>query len=217
MTEPNAPLDEQRLHAYLDGELSSADRAEVDQLLARDAHARAYVDGLRLLGRAVVASSDDEAARVPEARFEQIWDEIERTLDRDLRLQKAPAAAPSLWERLRGVFRPLLVPTVAVASVAAVAVVVVGALGDGAPTANNEPVVASKPLPSEPVPEDRTLAAVHEEPSVELPEHTGGPAHIKRIEWSGKAGRISEIEGKRTTTTVIWISDDEPGPSERPL
>jgi hypothetical protein len=223
MTEQNAPLDEQRLHAYLDGELSPADRAEVDQLLARDAHARAYVDGLRLLGRAVVASSDDEAARVPEARFEQIWDEIERTLDRDLRLQKAPAAAPSVWERLRGVLRPLLVPTVAVAGVAAVAVVVVSSLDSrpsgpgGAPTANNEPVVASKQLPPEAVPEDRPLAAVHDEPSVELPEHTGGPAHIKRIEWSGKAGRISEIEGKRTTTTVIWISDDEPGPSERPL
>jgi len=217
MTEQNAPLDEQRLHAYLDGELSPADRAEVDQLLARDAHARAYVDGLRLIGRAVVASSDDEAARVPEARFEQIWDEIERTLDRDLRLQKAPAAAPSLWERLRGVLRPLLVPTVAVAGVAAVAVVVVSSLGDSTPTANNEPVVASKPLPPEAVPEDRPLAAVHDEPSVELPEHTGGPAHIKRIEWSGKAGRISEIEGKRATTTVIWISDDEPGPSERPL
>ena len=108
-------------------------------------------------------------------------------------------------------------PTVAVAGVAAVAVVVVSSLEGGNPTANNEPVVASKPLPPEAVPEDRPLAAVHDEPSVELPEHTGGPAHIKRIEWSGKSGRISEIEGKRATTTVIWISDDEPGPSERPL
>jgi anti-sigma factor RsiW len=216
MTEQNAPLDEPRLHAYLDGELSPADRAEVDQLLARDAHARAYVDGLRLVGRAIVASSDDEAARVPEARFEQIWDEIERTLDRDLRLQKAPAAAPSLWERLRGVLRPLLVPTVAVAGVAAVAVVVVSSLGD-TPTANNEPVVASKPLSPEAVPEDRPAAAVNDELAVELPAPNGGPAHIKRIEWSGKSGRISEIEGKRATTTVIWISDDEPGPSERPL
>lgn len=219
MTEPNAPLDEQRLHAFLDGELSPADRAEVEQLLARDARARAYVDGLRLISRAVVASSDDEAARVPEARFEQIWDEIERTLDRDQRLQKAPAAAPSLWERLRGALRPLLVPTVAVAGVAAVAVVVVSSLdpGGGTPTANNEPVVASKSQAPEAVPEDRPLAAVRDEPAVELPEHTGGPAHIKRIEWSGKAGRISEIEGKRATTTVIWISDEEPGPSERPL
>lgn len=215
MTEPNAPLDEQRLHAFLDGELSPADRAEVEQLLARDARARAYVDGLRLMSRAVVASSDDEAARVPEARFEQIWDEIERTLDRDQRLQKAPAAAPSLWERLRGALRPLLVPTVAVAGVAAVAVVVSSL--DGTPTANNEPVVASKPLAPEAVPEDRPLAAVRDEPAVELPEYTGGPAHIKRIEWSGKSGRISEIEGKRATTTVIWISDEEPGPSERPL
>jgi anti-sigma factor RsiW len=216
MTEPNAPLDEQRLHAFLDGELSPADRAEVEQLLARDAHARAYVDGLRLMSRAIVASSDDEAARVPEARFEQIWDEIERTLDRDLRLQKAPAAAPTLWERLRGVLRPLLVPTVAVAGVAAAAVVVWGSLGEVAPPANNEPVVASKTLPPEPVPADRSTAPAVDE-AVELPEHTGGPAHIQRIQWSGKAGRISEIEGKRATTTVIWISDDEPGPSERPL
>lgn len=216
MTEPTAPLDQQRLHAFLDGELSSADRAEVEQLLARDAQARAYVDGLRLMSRAIVASADDEAARVPEARFEQIWDEIERTLDRDLRLQKAPAAAPSLWERLRGVMRPLLAPAVAVAGVAAVAFVVWGSLGDVESTANNEPAVASKTLPPEPVPADRPILAP-DEPSVELPAPNGGPAHIKRIEWSGKSGRISEIEGKRATTTVIWISDDEPGPSERPL
>ena len=50
-----------------------------------------------------------------------------------------------------------------------------------------------------------------------LPEPGGGPALIQRIQWSGKSGRISEIEGKRSTTTVIWISDDDEKSSERSL
>lgn len=218
MTELTA-TQEQRLHAYLDGELSAAERAEVEQLLARDAKARAYVDGLRLLQGAFVAGLEAEAAKVPEARFEQIWDEIDRALDRDLRQQKAPTPPPSLWARLGAALRPRLVPLAAAAGVAAVALVMWGSLGQGPAPANNGPMVASNPEPAQPVLADTSIPAATpaDEPALELPEPNGGPAQIKRIEWSGKAGRISEIEGKRTTTTVIWISDEAPGSSERSL
>lgn len=219
MTEPTVTL-EQRLHAFLDGELSAPERAEIEQILARDAQARAYLDGLRLLQRAVVAGLEAEADRVPEARFEQIWDEIDRTLDRDLRLQKAPEPPPSLWARIGAALRPRFVPLAAAAGVAAVALVTWSSLGTAPAPTNNEPLVASNPAPVKPVLEDTPIAVAVpvEEPPLELPAPNGGPAQIKRIEWSGKAGRISEIEGKRNTTTVIWISDDETsGSSERSL
>lgn len=218
MTDPTANL-EQRLHAFLDGELSASERAEVEQILARDANSRAQLDGLRLLQRAVVAGLQAEADKVPEARFEQIWDEIDRELDRDPRLQKAPTAPLSIWARIGAVLRPRIVPLATAAGVAAVALVTWGALRDGPAPANNEPRVASNPEVHQPVSSDTPVPVVApaDEPMPEFPAPNGGPAQIKRIEWSGKAGRISEIEGKRTTTTVIWISDDDPGSSERSL
>ncbi len=43
-------------------------------------------------------------------------------------------------------------------------------------------------------------------------------AEIERIEFGGASGRISQIEGVRGTTTVIWIDEgDEPTVSERDL
>lgn len=222
MTKPIATPDERRLHAFLDGELTPAERAEVEQWLARDAHARAHLDGLRLLQRAITGGFEAEADKVPEARFEQIWDEIDRTIERDQRLQRAADTTPSLWARLRSVFRPVFVPVGAAAGVAALAVAVWSGASGPADGTNNAAVVASKPAPVvAPVLTDTPVvadAAKPKEPEVVLPEPNGGPAHIERIEWSGRSGRISEIEGKRATTTVIWISDDDDSSgSERSL
>jgi anti-sigma factor RsiW len=214
MTEPT--FDPQQLHAYLDGELTQAERVEVERVLARDPEASAYLAGLQSLQGALVAGLEAEAAKVPEARFEQIWDEIERTLDRDLRLQKAPAPAPSFWARFRGVLRPLFVPAVSVAAVAGLVVVVWGGRDVGDAPTNTAPIVASNPAPEQPVLPDSPGPAV-EETEIVLPAPNGGPAHIQRIDWGVKSGRISEIEGKRATTTVIWISDDDSSSSERSL
>lgn len=205
MTKPN--FDEQRLHAFFDGELSPQERAEVEQTLARDPAARAYVDGLRLLQGAVGAGFEAEAAKVPEARFEQIWDEIERTLARESVREGARA---SWWTRLRGALRPALWTGAAVGAAAAVALLV---RGPAEAPSSPDPVVAAKQAADEPVLSD----SPRPEPEVVLPEPGGGPALIQRIQWSGKSGRISEIEGKRSTTTVIWISDDDEKSSERSL
>lgn len=203
----NAPnFDPQQLHAYHDGELTPEERALVERTLAQDPQASAYLAGLKSLHSAIVAGFEADAARVPEARFEQVWDEIERALDNDARPQKAPPELPSVWARLRGVLRPLFVPAVSVGAVAAVALVVW--FGSGEAPTNTGTVVASNPAANRPVLPDISAPPV-DEPEVVLPAPDGGPAHIQRIEWGVKSGRISEIEGKRTTTTVIWISDDD--------
>lgn len=205
---------EEQLSAYIDGELSPAERAEVDQWLARDAQARALVAEFGVLRGAVTAGLEAEAAKVPEARFEQIWDEIDRALDRETAAHPSTQPAPSLWSRMLGVLRPVWVP---VAATAAVAAVVVGVLGSGAITRTSgpadRPVVATNEVAPAPVLAD-SKAVVDVEPVVPAPAL--GEAEIERIEFGGKAGRIGTIEAKRGTTTVIWISEDEP-PAGRSL
>ncbi|MBL9102227.1 MAG: zf-HC2 domain-containing protein [Myxococcales bacterium] len=205
---------EEQLSAYIDGELAPAERAEVDRWLAQDARARALVAELTLLRGAVEASLDAEAAKVPEARFEQIWDEIDRALDRETAAHPQAAPTPSLWARVLAVLRPVWVP---VAATAAVAAVVVGIVSSGAITRTSGPtaVVASNDGASAPVPADSPAATPAELEPV-FPAPALREADIERIEFGGKAGRIGTIEGTKGTTTVIWISEDEP-PAGRSL
>lgn len=204
---------EEQLSAYIDGELGPEERAEVEQWLARDAQARALVAEFGVLRGAVTAGLDAEAAKVPEARFEQLWDEIDRALDRETAAHASTPPAPSLWARMLGVLRPVWVPVAATAGVAAV---VVGIVGSGAINRTegpgSAPVVASNDVVAAPVLADSR--PVDEAPVVPAPAL--GEAEIERIEFGGKAGRIGTIEAKRGTTTVIWISEDEP-PAGRSL
>lgn len=205
---------EEQLSAYIDGELGPEERAEVDQWLARDPQARALVAEFGLLRGAVTAGFEAEAAKVPEARFEQIWDEIDRALDRETAAHPTTQPTPSLWSRMLGVLRPVWVP---VAATAAVAAVVVGIVGSGAITRTDGPVtqpaLASNEVAPAPVLAD-SKPVVEVDPVVPAPAL--GEAEIERIEFGSKAGRIGTIEGKRGTTTVIWISEDEP-PAGRSL
>lgn len=202
---------EEQLSAYFDGELDPAERAEVEQWLARDVAGRATLAELGVMRDAITVSLDAEAAKVPAARFEQIWDEIDRALDRETAAHQPAAAVPSLWTRMLGVLRPAWLPVAAVAGVAAVAIVFVSG---GAVTPTNSPeVAASKPTPTIPAP---ALAAVPEAEAV-FPAPDMHEAEIERIEFGGKNGRIGTIEGKRGTTTVIWVSDEDAAPGQRSL
>jgi hypothetical protein len=51
-----------------------------------------------------------------------------------------------------------------------------------------------------------------------FPQPEPGEAKIRRIEFGGQTGTISQVEGARGTTTVIWVTEDEgPADSERSL
>jgi len=220
MTRFSSPIPEEKLSAYFDGELEPAERQEVEQWLTRDAASHATLTELGMMRQAIDASLAAEAAKVPQARFEQIWDEIDRTLDRETAAHMPTVAAPSLWARMFGVLRPAWVPVAAVGGVAAVLIVVVSS---GAVTpANTDAVVASKPAlttPSAPVAlvDTNPALAVAPDPESSFPAPDMHEAEIERIEFGGKNGRIGTIEGKRGTTTVIWVSDEDVGPGQRSL
>jgi len=116
----------------------------------------------------------------------------------------------------------------------AAAVVAVFVLRGGDPEVNNReglasvtqdaetPAPAEEPGPETPtmppketkIAEAQTPTEVDAEP---FPAPESNEAEIRRIEFGGKSGRISTIEGAKGTTTVIWISEEEPIDSERPL
>lgn len=221
VTRLSSSIPEEKLSAYFDGELEPAERHEVEQWLARDAAGQATLAELGVMRQAIDASLAAEAARVPQARFEQIWDEIDRTLDRETAAHMPAVAVPSLWTRMLSVLRPAWAPVAAVAGVAAVLIVVVSS---GAVTsANTDEMAASKPAPVAPVTPELApvitspALAVAPEPEQNFPTPDMHEAEIERIEFGGKNGRIGTIEGKRGTTTVIWVSDEDTGPGQRSL
>lgn len=209
---------ERQIHAHFDDELSAAERAELEILLARDPELRASQTELRLLREVVVTSLEAEGAAIPEARFEQIWDEVERTIDRDARLQRAADTNVSIWSRLAAFMRPLWAPAVATAAVAAAVLIYVES-GDG--DANKPAQVASKDPPASPVATAPAPTAKGQDAggaviAFEIPDDN--EAEIQRIEFGGKSGRIDRIEGKQAVTTVIWVTEeDETSDSERSL
>jgi hypothetical protein len=259
-------LDEQ-LSAYFDGELGDGGlehvehvqhgeaelgatlRALVDGDLEGDAELAAKLADLAFMRTMIVGALEHQADRVPEARFEQVWDGFEQALERESRLQEAAEAPPSLWQRLSAWARPLRLPLAVVG--AAGALVFVFARSAGAPhetsetddadagaVASNPPVSNTRdegpsdagpapqarntpaPLAPEPLPR---VAIAPEPPSPEIapemfPQPEPGEAEIRRIEFGGRTGTISQVEGSRGTTTVIWVTEEDgPVDSERSL
>lgn len=222
------------LQAYFDGEMDAAERERFEAELEREPELRTELDDIGVMRELVVGGLESEAKDVPQARFEQIWDEIDSTIDRDARLQESAGTRPSIWARIMPWLRPAALPMAATAAAAAFVVVVVNSTGDPSNTepsvASNEPVQApakeSAPEGPEPTPEVepapqlavKTPAPADDGESVDFDVPDSNEADVERIEFGGHSGHIEQLEGSRGTTTVIWIEeDDEPVDSERSL
>jgi negative regulator of sigma E activity len=230
-TEPSKTVTPQDLSAYFDEELT-AEQAEVVALaLAEDPQLHSEHAQLGMLGGVLRSALEAEAEAVPAARFEQIWDEIDRAIERDARLQAGANRNASIWTRLWAALRPVRVPVLAAAAAAAVAIVV---LGRGAGEPNNPestPSVAEAPQPTlapaeapvvAPAPPDRLAIKGPAEPAPSntdaklppMPVPQSNEAEIHGIEFGGKQGRISHTG----TVTVLYVEEDETPPnSERSL
>ncbi len=225
-----ASIDPETLSAYFDGELPPEDAARVEAALRADPAVAREVEDLARVGAAVRACLGAEAREVPEARFEPIWDRIERDID-----AQVAQPAPGPWARfvtwLRGSHAR---PAFAVAGVAAAAAVVFAVLrapgGDGNAAGAHPAVATTDPgakAPSAPAPsaapstEAPRLAhsgpARADEPPAAAPAPPRNDAEVEFIEFDGGSGRIEHIEGRRGTTTVIWVREEEPTDTEREL
>lgn len=224
---------DEQLSAYFDDELDEGARASVEAQLERDPDLAARLADLMFMRTMVAGDLEHQAERVPEARFEQLWDSFEDTLERESRLQEAAEAPPKWWQRLREWARPVRMPLAAAAAVGALAFVIARSVG--APTddaeaelvANTQDDAASdgqsapEGKSTEPRVEPKIAVAPTPAPESEpevFPRPEPGEAEIRRIEFGGQTGTISQVAGTRGTTTVIWVTEDEdPVDSERPL
>lgn len=235
MTTPTHEIDE-RLSAYFDGELDGEEGLE--RAIEEDPELAAALADFRFMRTLVTGALDQQAERVPEARFEQIWDAFDRTIERESRLQEAAETPPSLWSRLMAWARPLRVPLATVGAASVLVLVLVKSIGspEGETTdtvASNTPVEPASEQPADAPPAPATpdlpttkgpaIAVVPDPPAADptldaLSTPQPGEAEIKRIEFGGHTGTISQIEGNRGTTTVIWVTEDEePVDTERSL
>ena len=101
------------LQAYVDGELSAAQRAELEKYLAKDADARTLVTGLKQLS--ALLKQGEPIAKVPDTR-EFYWSQIQRRISAQEKAQPRstePARTAAHWLRW-------LVPSLGVAVAAVV-------------------------------------------------------------------------------------------------
>lgn len=238
---------DERLFAFFDGELDESERASVEAELAGDESLAATLADLSFMREMVVGDLERQAERVPEARFEQLWDNFEATLDRESRLQEAAEDPPALWQRMVDWLRPARVPLAAVAAAGVLAFVFARGAGspeevpgDGEEVASNTPEqpasdqpasdsgAATAPAPElapQPAPKlAPSQVALAPSPTTDdqeapemFPQPEPGEAEIRRIEFGGQSGSISQVESTRGTTTVIWVVDEDPVDSERSL
>lgn len=226
-------ISDESLQAYFDGELSGPEAEAVKRAIDDDPELREEFEQLGLVGGLVQHSMTRQATRVPQARFEQIWDEIDRAIAQEDRLRESTEQQASIWSRMLAAVRPLRWPAVAAAAAAAITLVVAGG---GPSDPNNSPEVAvQEPAPAAPpsetsskveatapsAPKADMLAA--KEPASDatdegdlapMPVPEAAQVEIHNIEFGGRGGRISSSG----TVPVLYV-EEEVGPvdSERSL
>jgi anti-sigma factor RsiW len=217
------PSHEVELQAYFDGELDEAETAAMKSRLEREPDLQQHLAHMGLMRDLVGRSMEMRALEVPRARFEQIWDEIDRVIDHETKNARAAVQAPaSLWARLGSLLRPFRVPLLAAAGATAVALVAVQMAGSG--PVNQDPPIASLPETHAPKaatpdtsakPETRIAKTEEPQPVADtLPTPRAAEADIQGIQFGGKQGRISHTG----VTTVLYVEeDDTPKKSERSL
>lgn len=225
----------EELALHFDGEITGAEAHELAAQIDADPELRDELAQLGMVQGLVQSTLERKAAQIPSARFEQIWDEIDRQLD--MEAAAARPAAGSFWSRMWEAFRPARLPLAAAAAAAAVTLVVVSMSGDDGPAEtgaeNNPGAVASVEEPAvepsaaefESKPSalpagDRVAVAPTPPPTPEVSSETDLPkpkkveAEIHGVEFSGRTGRIS----KTGTVTVLYLEEEaQPKDTERSL
>ena len=224
-------ISDETLAAYFDGELSGAEAERVRTAIEADAELKSEFEQLGLIGGLVEHSLARKANQVPQARFEQIWDEIDRAIATDARTNESKEISPSIWARIWSAFKPLRVPAMAAAAAAAVAVYVVGqdesdpnkdtnvVVEQDTPQPNAEPAkddgAGPQPMPAPTKVADATPVAPPEPEELapmEVPDASG--VEIHNIELGGGGGRISNTG----TVTVLYVQEEpSQADSERSL
>ena len=179
------------LMALADGE---ADERELEELL-RDPAARRKVEAVGELGELVRGHLELSADAVPRKKFDAVWREIDKGIEREREsvskpaadAAAAPAAGGASWLRRVGRWFDhrrghVITGAVSAGAVAALALVLRGPSSDGQ--------IAGKPDPIDTTPVIQ-------------------PAEIESLDTPGGTGTVFNLEDEDGSTTVIWVTPED--------
>jgi hypothetical protein len=169
-----------------DGELGQDD-------LLREPGAREKVEAVRELGELVRGHVELQADHVPVRRFDAIWREIDKAIDR-APVTRQPTEETKVGHAHRGLLRRLsrwfdlyrghvITGAVSAGAVAALALVLRGP-GDGGKGAGGTGAIPTQPM-------------------------TYRPTEIQELNTPGGTGSVFHLEDEDGTTTVIWVTPED--------
>ena len=178
------------LMALADGELDERETRELEELLGRDPAARAKLDAIGELGEIVRGHLELSADAVPAKKFDALWREIDKGIDREKAPEpvKEKAAAPAggfmrrvgrWFDQYRG---HIITGMASAGAVAALALVL--------RSPASEPGVKGK-------------APVEQMPIVHR------PAEIESLDTPGGTSTVFNLEDEDGDTTVIWVTPED--------
>lgn len=192
MSKPQHDAD---LMAFADGEVDERTSRELEDALARDTTSRAKVDAVGELGDLVRGHLELSADSVPSKRFDALWLEIDKGIERASATEPAKAAARvedagalrkiGRWfDRYRG---HILTGAVSAGAVAALALLLRNPTSDmpGGTTANGSNTL------------EPTMVNNHE------------PAEIESLDTPDGTGTVFNLDDEDGSTTVIWVTPDD--------
>ena len=177
-----------------DGELDEKETRELEEALARDPVARGKLDSVGELGEIVRGHLELSADAVPQKKFDALWREIDKGIERESReSETSPASAKEGAKASAGFLRRLgrwfdayrghiITGAVSAGAVAMLALVLRGG--------------ADKPITTKGQPID-TMPVVHQ------------PAEIQSLDTPGGTGTVFNLEDEDGDTTVIWVTPED--------
>ena len=186
------------LMALADGELDELQTRELEAQVGRDAIARGKVDAVNELGEIVRGHLELGADSVPQKKFDALWREIDKAIDRETVPAKAPATtAPvegGVWARIGRWFDRyrghVLTGAVSAGAVAALALLL------RSPAAPDGGVAGGGGGRSPEQPGQPTLVNYQ-------------PTEIESMDTPDGTGTVFNLEDEDGNTTVIWVTPED--------
>jgi anti-sigma factor RsiW len=187
------------LMAFADGELDENQTRELEDALARDTDARGKVDAIGELGDLLRGHLELGADAVPAKKFDALWREIDKGIDRAASPAAEPAKVPveeagvlrkiGRWfDRYRG---HILTGAVSAGAVAALALLL------------RNPSVTDQPT-GQPVANGSGSGTVG--PTM---VNSYEPSEIESMDTPDGTGTVFNLEDEDGNTTVIWVTPDD--------
>jgi hypothetical protein len=193
------PVDSE-LMAFADGELDERESREIEARVGRDAILRGKVDGVTEIGEVVRGHLELSADAVPQKKFDALWREIDKGIDREIESAREPAKAAARvedggvlrrvgrwFDRYRG---HVLTGAVSAGAVAALALLLRNpAAPDGGGIADG---------------------SAHTTTGGAQPQLVNyQPTEIESLDTPDGTGTVFNLEDEDGSTTVIWVTPED--------